>query len=193
MTTHIRARVDTAIGLYAYRLLGAATLDAGMYETIEANRATTGQALATVILASVAAGLGAGSGYGGRLATVAGVTAIAVLTWGAWAMLVFQIGTRLLPRPQTEADWGQLLRTTGFAAAPGLLQVFASVPEIRTIVFSLTSAWMFVAMVFGVRHGLDYQSTRRALAVCGLAAALSIALAFVMSLCFSAVVASTTP
>jgi hypothetical protein len=184
----VRARVDTAMGLYAYRLLGAATLDAGMYEGIEADRATTGQAVMTVGLSSVAAGMGAGDWYGNRLASLAVVSALAVLTWGAWAMLAFQIGTRVLPEPQTEATWGQLLRTTGFAAAPGLLQVFAVLPAVKGPVFAVTGAWMFVAMVFGVRHALDYQNNWRAPVVCALAAALSVALAFVVSLLFSAAV-----
>ena len=44
------------MGLFAYRLLGAAMMDVGMYESIEADRRTTMQALATVVLASLAAG-----------------------------------------------------------------------------------------------------------------------------------------
>ena len=48
------------MGLYAYRLLGAAVLDAGMYEGIENDKRTTTQAALTVVLASIAAGIGAG-------------------------------------------------------------------------------------------------------------------------------------
>ena len=113
------------------------------------------------------------------------VSALAVITWSAWAMLVFQIGTRLMPEPQTRADWGQLLRTTGFATAPALLLVFGAIPSGRTAVFAVVGVWVFAAMVFGVKHALDYRHTARALAVCALAAALSLALAFVVSAVFA--------
>ena len=88
-------------------------------------------------------------------------SSVALVTWVAWAMLAFQIGTRLLPGPETSATLGQLLRTTGFAAAPGLLQVFALLPAMAVPVFSVTTAWMFAAMVVGVRHTLDYRSLDR--------------------------------
>lgn len=169
------------MGLFAYRLLGAAMFDAGMYEGIEADRATTVQALTAVVLASIAAGIGAGDWLGTRVVTLSAVTALAVVTWAAWAMLAFQIGTRLLPEPQTRADWGQLLRTTGFAAAPGLLLVFGLIPQGRGVVFGVVGAWMFAAMVFGVKHALDYRHASRALAVCLASAVLSLALTFAAS------------
>ena len=173
------------MGLFAYRLLGAAIMDAGMYEGIEADRRTTMQAMAAVMLASLAAGVGAGDWLGTRVETLVAVTALAVVTWSAWAMLVFQIGTRVMPDSETQADWGQLLRTTGFASAPGLLLVFGLIPNGRTAVFAVIGLWMFAAMVFGVKHALDYRHALRALAVCGIAAALSIALAFGMSSLFA--------
>ena len=169
------------MGLFAYRLLGAAMFDAGMYEGIEADRGTTLQALTAVVLASLAAGIGAGDWLGTRAITLAAVTALALVTWAAWAMLTFQIGTSVLREPQTRADWGQLLRTTGFAAAPGLLLVFGVIPQGRELVFGVVGAWMFAAMVFGVKHALDYRHASRALAVCLASAALSLALAFAAS------------
>ncbi|HQZ40156.1 MAG TPA: hypothetical protein PLH72_14055 [Vicinamibacterales bacterium] len=169
------------MSLFAYRLMAAAMLDAAMYEGIEADRRTTMQAMSAVALASLAAGVGAGDWLGNRMVTLAVVTALAIITWSAWAMLVFQIGTRLLPGPETQADWGQLLRTTGFAAAPGLLLVFGVIPHGRGPVFAVVGGWMFAAMVFGVKHALDYRHVSRALAVCFAAAVLSLAVAFAAS------------
>lgn len=166
------------MGLFAYRLMGAAMLDGGMYEGIEADSRTTTQALAAVVLASIAAGLGAGEWLGPRWISIAVGTALAVITWSAWAMLVFQIGTRLLPEPQTRADWGQLLRTTGFAAAPGLILVLGIMDTGRAAIFTVAGMWMFIAMVFAVKHALDFRSSVRALAVCGVAAGLTLLLAF---------------
>jgi hypothetical protein len=176
------------MGLFVYRLLGAATLDSAMYEGIEADRTVTVQAVAAVVLASLAAGIGAGDWLGARPATLAGVSALALITWAAWAMLIFQIGTRVLPGPETSADWGQLLRTTGFASAPGLLQVFGLIPQGRALVFGVSVAWMFVAMVVGVKHALDYDSVTRALAVCGVSLLLIVGLAFGVSTMFATAV-----
>lgn len=180
--TSVWSRFSNGVGVYLYRVGGAAVLDAGMYESLEADHSVTGQALVTVVLSSLAAGIGAGEFYGDRFTTVVVVTGLAVITWAAWAMLALQIGTRLLAAPRTEATWGQLLRTTGFAAGPGMLQVFAVFAGARAPIFAATGLWMFVAMVIGVRHALDYRSTPRALAVCALAAAFSAALAFAFSM-----------
>ena len=172
------------MGLYLYRVMGAAILDGSMYEGIEADRHATWQATLTVVLASMAAGVGAGGVYGVRATTFVTFAGMALLTWVAWAVLMFNIGTRLLPEPQTDVNLPELLRTTGFAAAPGLLQVFAVLPRMALPVFAATIVWMIAAMVIGVRHALDYRSTWRALAVCGVAATLSAALAFGMGIFF---------
>lgn len=169
------------MGLFAYRLLGAAMMDAGMYEGIEADRKTTMQALATVMLASIAAGIGAGDWMGTRVATLAAVSALAIVTWSAWAMLIYQLGTRVLPDVDTQADWGQLLRTTGFAAAPGLLLVLGWMRSGRVIVFTVVGVWMLAAMIVAVKHALDYRHVTRAVAVCVLAAAVSVGLALGVS------------
>jgi hypothetical protein len=170
--------------LYLYRLIGAAMLDRGMYEGIEADARATRQAALTVLLASLAAGLGAGGVWTPDPSRFALVSVIALVTWLAWAMMTFQIGTWVLPGRQTTSSFGELLRTIGFAAAPGLFQVFAALPGMAVPVFVATTAWMFVAMVVGVRHALDYPRTGRALAVCGLAAGLVLAFVLIFGLLF---------
>jgi hypothetical protein len=178
---------EGVMGLFFYRLMGAAMLDESMYEGIEADRSITGQAAVAVVLSSLAAGIGASGLYGVGLTTFVVFTLLALLTWIAWATLMFQIGTRILPEPQTDATLGELLRTIGFAAAPGLLQVFAIFPWVAVPVFVTSWLWMFAAMVIGVQHALDYQHTWRALAVCALAASLSVALAITFGLLFGPV------
>lgn len=172
------------MSLFFYRLMGAAMLDRGMYEGIEADRSITGQAAAAVVLSSLAAGFGAGGWYTGDLRLFAMVTGLALVTWVAWAVLMHQIGTRVLPEPQTRATLGELLRTVGFAASPGLIQIFAVFPRATIPVFAVSLAWMFAAMVIGVRHALDYRNSWRALAVCGLAALLVILVAVVIGVIF---------
>jgi hypothetical protein len=177
MTLHARD-VEGTFELFLYRLSGAAVLDSGIYESIEVDPNATRQAVAVVLLSAVASGIGASGLVGPRLLVLAAISALALVTWLAWGMLMFQIGTRLLPEPQTKATLGELLRTTGFAAAPGLLQVFAILPGMAIPVFVGAWLWMIGAMIIGVRHALDYQSTARAVAVCLVAAGLALLMAF---------------
>jgi hypothetical protein len=72
----------------------------------------------------------------------------------------------VLPEPQTSVDIGQLMRTIGFAATPGLLRVFGFIPGVTIPAFVLATIWMLVAMIVGVRQALDFTSTGRAVAVC---------------------------
>jgi hypothetical protein len=112
------------------------------------------------------------------------VTIIAVLAWAAWALVTLQIGGRLLPEPQTSVDIGELLRTIGFATAPGMIRVFGVLPAATKPAFVIAAVWMFVAMIVGVRQALDYKSTGRAVAVCFLGWILSLALSAALGLLF---------
>lgn len=148
------------------RMLRAAKLDVNLYEEVEADTTAMGQAMAVVVLSSVAAGVGsiAKLGLGGILAT----TVAALVGWYVWAYLTYFIGTRILPEPQTEADVGQLLRTTGFSSSPGLIRILGIIPGLGDLVYLVAAIWMLVAMVIAVRQALDYKSTGRAVAVCAI-------------------------
>lgn len=147
---------------FVERMIGAARLDSATYEEVEADRAATPQALAVVVLAAVAGGIGVGAGVRGLvLGTIFGL-----LGWAVWAWLIYVIGTRWLPEADTRADAGELLRTMGFATTPGILRVVGIVPVLGPLVTIVAAVWTLVAMVVAVRHALDYRSTGRAIGVC---------------------------
>ena len=146
------------------RFFGALALLPYVYEEVEADRRALPQALAIVLLSSLASGASYWNDLGA--AGVASASAAATFGWLAWTWLVYHIGTRWLPGDATQADWGELLRTTGFATAPGVLRILGLVPEIRDAVFWLTSVWILAAFVLAVRQALDYEKTWRALVVC---------------------------
>ena len=125
-----------------------------------------GQATAVVLLSSLAAGIG--NFPNGGLLGIAGGAIGGLAGWYLWAYITYFIGTRWLAEPQTQADAGELLRTIGFSSAPGLIRIFGIVPALNALVFSVAAIWMLVAMVIAVRQALDYESTWRALAVCGI-------------------------
>ncbi len=175
-----------AIATLTHRLIGAAALDVGTYEEIEADRAATPHAVAIVLASSLATGIGT-LGLGGQSAGgILIMSVAALLGWAGWALLVFEIGGRLLPEPATRVDVGELLRTIGFAASPGLLRVFGVLPALTIPVFVLTSVWMLVAMVVAVRQALDYTSTGRAVGVCVVGWAISVAIAAIIGIVFPA-------
>jgi hypothetical protein len=145
------------------RMIRAAKLDRELYEEVEADAGATSQALGVVVLASLAAGIGAA---GGEPVVIIASILSALLGWLLWAVLTWVIGAKLLPAPETNASFGQLLRTTGFSASPGILRVAGVIPLLGPFVMIATGVWMLAAMVVAVRQALDYTSTARAFAVC---------------------------
>jgi hypothetical protein len=169
------------------RVTGAALLNARTYEDVEADRSATPQAVAVVLLSSLAAGVGALGPLDARPAALAGISLLAFAVWFLWSLLTLQIGTRILPSTRTRADLGELLRVTGFASAPGILRIAGVIPGSTAAVFGATLVWMLMAMIIGVRQALDYTSTLRAFAVCALGLALALGFAFVIGVIFSPV------
>jgi len=149
---------------FSNRVIGAAALRVATYEEVEADTSATGQAVAVVVLSSLAAGLPF-IRYDGIRGLLGGTTA-ALVAWFVLAALIVGIGTRILPEPQTKSDLGELLRTLGFAASPGLLMVVGVVPGVGGILGLVVWLWMLAATVLAVRQALDYKSTGRAVAVC---------------------------
>lgn len=150
---------------FTERVIGAARLNAATYEEVEHDPDAMGQAIAVVLLSSVAAGIGSILYMDLFTALVVG-SLVALLGWVIWAFLTWIIGTRLLPEPNTEADMAQLLRTIGFASAPGILRVVGIIPGIGGLLMLACDIWMLAAMIVGVRQALDYTSTWRAVGVC---------------------------
>ena len=146
------------------RMIQAAKLDVNVYEEVEGDETAMGQAMTVVIIASLAAGIGTIStaGIGGLVLGTIG----ALIGWLVWAYLTYYIGTRILPEPQTKSSPSELLRTTGFSSAPGVIRILGVIPGLSAIVFFVAGIWMLAAMIIAVRQALDYQSTLRAVGVC---------------------------
>ena len=160
-----------------------AALDSAIYEEVEGDPRATGQALIVIVLSSLAAGVGS-RGLGGT--TLPNAAFFAIVALMAWARLgAAHAADRLAPAcrmPAPASDMGELLRTTGFAATPGLLRVFGILPGVTIPVFVITAIWMLAAMVVAVRQALDYRSTGRAIAVCVIGWILAIVFAVGMGL-----------
>ncbi len=153
------------------RMLRAARLEPQLYEEVEADTTAMRDALTVVVLSSLAAGIGGGGGF----SSVVMGTVVSIGGWYVWAYLTYLIGTRILPEPQTQADHGELLRTLGFANAPGVIRALGIIPGLRALSFVVAAFWMLAATVVAVRQALDYTSTLRAVGVCAIGWAIYIA------------------
>lgn len=145
--------------------MGALVLDPSIYEDIEADRMAALQSFAVVAL--TAAGCGVAT-LGIGLTGVAGVVAGAVIIiggWLVWIMAVSVIGTVVLREPQTHSSASELMRTLGFATAPGVFAAFAAMRAAAPVILVVVFAWMIAATVVAMRQALDYRSTARAVVV----------------------------
>lgn len=149
---------------FPQRAIGAARLEVPVFEEIEADRAATGQALIVVVASSLAAGIGLTSSL--YNAPVLHRVMLALLLWVFWAISTYIVGVYLMPEPQTSTSVGELLRTIGFAASPGILRILGVIPGIGGLIYIISTVWMLVAMVIAIRQALDYKSTARAVVVC---------------------------
>ena len=154
--------------IFINRMIRAAMLDSRVYEEVEADYTATLPAMLVVLLSSISGAFAPGSGLDDTSAPMAIILAafFGIVSWAVWAGVTYVIGAKLLPEPTTEANWGQLARTTGFAQAPGLLGIIGVLSGVVSLIIGI---WGIVAMVIAVRQALDYTSTIRAVAVVVLA------------------------
>ena len=111
---------------YLEKLYRAVILDSELYEEVEADKSLTRQALMTVALVAIIEGIfSLGAQDQGLLVGLSQAIFGSVTRWVMWAFFIAFVGTRILPEPETESNTGELLRTLGFAYAPGVLYVFA--------------------------------------------------------------------
>ena len=133
-------------------MMGAAMLNVGVYEEVEADQGATTQAAIVVAIVAVAQAIGA-AGSGGR--GIIGAVIGAVVGWLLWAGITYLIGDKLLGGTAT---WGELLRTIGFAQAPGVLYVFAIIPILGWVVRLVVAIWILIAGIIAIRQALDFST-----------------------------------
>lgn len=165
------------------RMLRAAMLDADTYEEVEADPSSILQALAVVLMVSGAGALGTWI----RVASgrplpesalplplhllIIGLEPVTI--WLVSSVFTYMVGATFLKGPDTETDYPEVLRTTGFAFTPGFLLFFAWLPpeELGLAIWVGARLWILVAAVVAVRQALDF-TTIRAIGTFGVATVL---------------------
>ena len=150
------------------RMLRAARLDVDLYEEVEADTTANWQAFWAVFIASLAASVGVGISavlepgkeYIWFLWGVLIMLGTAIVGWLLWALATYWVGTTIFKVRETEATYGQLLRTLGFANSPGVLRFFSFVPVVGVPVFYVAWVWVLVAGIIAIRQALDFSTWR---------------------------------
>lgn len=137
----------------------AATLDASLYEEVEHDTSATGQAAVVVAIVAVASAIG-NVGRGGP-GVIAGLV-WSLLSWAAWSGIAYLVGTRVFGG---RATWGEVLRTVGFAQAPGVLLVLGFVPLVGGLVKFVVGIWMLATGWVALRAALDLDNLKTLLTV----------------------------
>ncbi len=163
---------------FPLRVWRAALLHAETYEEIEADRGALGQATAVVALACLAGALSQALIWRelppNELALRVAVDVVYTLVlWLLGSAFAFMLGASFFQGPETESNYREVLRTTGFAFGPALLRVLGGLPpaELGMGIDLAARLWVFVAAVVALRQALDY-TTLRAVGTFGSAALL---------------------
>ena len=164
------------------RMIGAMKLDVNTFEEIERDPTAITQAIAVILISSVASGIG--NIYYGGLSGIFGGLIGSLLGFVAWAGLVFVIGTKVMPDPATKADFQETFRVVAFAASPGVFSVVGIIPFIGWLFRLPIAIWMLIAMIVAVRQVLDYSDTAKALLVCVLGFIAFLFVSLVLSVMF---------
>ena len=144
---------------YADRLRGALMLDPGAYREVERDTKANGQAALTVVLAALAAGIGAIVGQDWLRETI-GVVLSSVLQWIVFSFVAYYVGASLFSTGQTSVTPGQVLRTIGFAQAPKLFLVLGIIPLLGWIAGLVVFFWFLAAAIMALREAFEFDTGR---------------------------------
>ncbi len=144
---------------YADRLRGALMLDARTYREVEQDAEANGQAALTVVLAALAAGIGAILGQDWLQDTI-GVILSSILQWIVFSFVAYYVGTSLFSTGQTSVTPGQVLRTIGFAQAPKLFLVLGIIPLLGWIAGLVVFFWFLAAAIVALREAFEFDTGR---------------------------------
>ena len=163
------------------RVIGVLKLDVPTYEAIEQDGNATREAAIVVAAVALAGGIGGlDEGIGGLIAGIVG----AFISWLIFSSFAYFFGKQLFGTPTTQANPEEVLRTVGYAQAPGLLRIFGFIPIIGPILGFVGVIWGLVTVVIAIRQALDF-STGRAI-ITGIVAAIAAAIVLgILSLIFN--------
>lgn len=161
-------------------MLRAAKLDKAFYEEVEHDASYSQDALAVVILAALAGGIGSFLGslfMGSNILTAIGSlifgVVVAIAAYYVWVFVAQYVGTRFF---KGQGDFGEVQRAFGFAYAPQVLNILSFIPCVGWVLPLVTWLWSLATGFVAIRQSLDQDDTN---------AALTMVVSFLVVLAFS--------
>ena len=162
------------------RALRVAKLDLPVFREIAGDANATMEAAIVVAVVAVASGIGA-------LTESFGVVVLAIvgafLGWVVFSAMTYFFGKNIFGTPTTQVSVESLMRTQGYARAPGILAFFGFIPVLGWIAAIVGGIWALVTAIVAIRETLVI-STGRAITVGIVAAIASAIVLFILGLIF---------
>ena len=155
------------MGRYLSRFLGAARLDVELYQEVAGEPRFLNQAWITVLIYAMLASwgtLGRSGAVGSNIFMIS-----SIIGWYIWAFSTYFLATKLFRETPTELDRGDrkaVMRTMGFACAPGAIRILGIIPGLGIVTLVVASIWMIAAATIAVKTALNFDNTARAAGAC---------------------------
>ncbi len=176
------------------RMWRAAMLQASLYEEVERDERATSQAALVVLLVAIATAIGVflSDAFGGQRSGASGLVRGLVdgilsgfVGWVVWSYVSYFVGTQVFGGTATP---GEMLRTIGFAGAPGVLRIFAFVPVLGGLINFVVAIWLLITGIVAIRQALDV-STGKAIGTAIIGWLALVLVAFVVAVITGAIMA----
>jgi len=149
--------------LFLNRLLRAARLDVELYKEVAADPLTLNQAWIVVLIYCMAASWGSFGGAGATGINIAMITTL--IGWYIWVFFTYFAASRWLREARKKierVDRKTVIRTMGFAGAPGVFRLLGLIPGLGSVALAGSTIWMIAASTIAVKQALSFESTYRA-------------------------------
>jgi hypothetical protein len=138
-------------------------LEPNAFEDVERDPTAIGQAVGVIVLAAVSAGIG--NIYWGGITGIVTTALTSLIGFLIWSLIVWLVGTKLMPEPTTKADFAETFRVLGFSASPGLLSFITIIPILGYLIMFVIWLWQMASMIVAVKAVLDYSTIGKAIVV----------------------------
>jgi hypothetical protein len=142
----------------------AIVLDQTLFAEIVADPSVQGQSVWVVAIYAMTTAFGSFSMISGAAVNIGLITTI--LAWYIWAFSVFYFGARFLGPMSDGADRKTIMRVVAFASAPGVIRLLGLIPNAFIYIFTISSLWILVAAVVGLKKVFTQTTTAKITAIC---------------------------
>lgn len=148
-------------------------LELPVYRNIETDSKATTEAAIVVGVVAVATAIGSLGGDDRVLNLIVGLIGT-FLSWVIFAAMTYFFGRNVFGVPASEVSVEGLMRTQGYAQAPGILGVLGFIPVLGWIAVIVGGIWALVTAIIAIRESLNI-GTGRAIII-GIIAAIATAI-----------------